>query len=224
MQQTNQILNDRIDAGHLMAGLLERYKDTDSLVLAVPRGGVVVGYQVARGLRLPLDVVVPRKLGAPGDPELAIGAVAPWGNSEPFLDEATIDFFGVSGDYIASETQAQLAEIDRRLNEYRGTTHPPDVRDKTVVIVDDGIATGYTIQAAIEAIKRLEPSKTILAVPVAAPEPVRRLSPLVNEIYTILTPSPFRAVGHWYRNFAQTTDREVVELLKHRRGERKHNH
>jgi predicted phosphoribosyltransferase len=215
------ILEDREDAGRRLAGLLGSYRGTDALILAVPRGGVVVGYQVAKALDLPLDVVVPRKLGAPGEPELAIGAVAPWGDDEGIVDEATLHYLGVSEEYIRRETQAQLAEIGRRLREYRGTTEPPDVQDKTVILLDDGIATGYTIEAAVRTLRRLGPSKIVLAVPVAAIEAAERLSELVDEFHVLATPSPFLAVGQWYVRFDQTTDEEVIALLGKRRSEQR---
>jgi predicted phosphoribosyltransferase len=189
------------------------------MVLAIPRGGVVIGYEVAAELNLPLDVVVPRKLGAPNEPELAIGAIAPWGGDEPIVDQAAISYLRVSYNYIIQETNAQLAEIDRRLHEYRGTTDPPDIKNRPVIIVDDGIATGYTIQAAIISLRKLDPSKIILAVPVAAPDSLNRISALVDEIHVIETPTPFLAVGYWYSQFDQTTDNEVVSLLKRRKAD-----
>lgn len=189
-------------------------------MLAVPRGGVVVGYEVAEALDLPLDVVVPRKLGAPGEPELAIGAVAPWADGEAIVDPSAVRYLGVTESYIRRETEAQLAEIDRRLREYRGTTDPPDVAGKTVIVVDDGIATGYTIQAAIKTLRRLDPARLVLAVPVAAPEAANYLSNLVDEFHALETPTPFLAVGHWYVQFEQTTDEEVTELLQRRRVRR----
>jgi len=213
------IFEDREDAGRRLAGALGAYKGSDALVLAVPRGGVVVGYEVAKGLDFPLDVVVPRKLGAPGEPELAIGAVAPWGDGRAILDEMALRYLGVSDEYIRRETETQLAEIDRRLHEYRGTTEPPDIRGKTVMLVDDGIATGYTIQAAVTALRGLGPSKIVIAVPVAAPEAAERLSRMADEFQALAKPVPFLAVGHWYARFEQTTDEEVVSLLSRRRAE-----
>lgn len=208
------MFKDRQDAGKKLANLLGKYRDSDAVILAVPRGGVVVGYEVAAALNLPLDVVVPRKLGAPGEPELAIGAVAPWGEHKAIIDRSAIDYFGVTQGYIQRETDAQLREIDRRLLKYRGTTDPPDIRGKTVIIVDDGIATGYTLQAAIQSLREMHPLKIVLAVPVAAPEAANRLSHLVDEFHAIETPTPFMAVGSWYEQFAQTSDDEVTALLK----------
>jgi putative phosphoribosyl transferase len=211
------IFADRLDAGRRLAEELAAYHDGNRLVLAVPRGGVVVGYEVAKSLDIPLDVVVPRKLGAPGEPELAIGAVAPWGEREAILDPLAVQYLGVSDEYIRRQTEAQLAEVDRRLREYRGTIDPPNIAGRDVIVVDDGIATGYTVQAAIVSLRQLNPSKIILAVPVASPEALVRLSELADEVYVPVTPTPFLAVGHWYVVFEQTTDEEVLELLGKRR-------
>jgi predicted phosphoribosyltransferase len=213
------LLENRTDAGRKLAGLLSKYAGTDAPVLAIPRGGVVVGYEVAKALGLPLDVVVPRKLGAPGEPELAIGAVASWGDHEWIVDESALRYLRVSDDYMQREVQAQLAEINRRLLEYRGTTDPPNVEGKTVILVDDGIATGYTMQAAVMSLRRLDPARIVLAVPIASPEAAARLSELVDEFCALTTPYPFLAVGHWYVEFGQTTDEEVIELLRKRRSE-----
>jgi predicted phosphoribosyltransferase len=211
------VFEDRRQAGQQLAVLLERYHGSDALVLAVPRGGVVVGYEVAEKLDLALDVVVPRKLGAPNEPELAIGAVSAWGDHEAILDSRAIRYLGVSDEYIEAEIERQIAEINRRLVEYRGDSTQPQVEGRTVIVIDDGIATGYTMKAAIIALNHLNPKELILAVPVAAPEGAEALSQMVDAFYAITTPSPFLAVGHWYGNFDQTTDEEVIELLqKHR--------
>lgn len=206
------IFEDRVDAGRQLAEALEHYKGQDVIVLAVPRGGVVVGYEVARALNAPLDVVIPRKIGAPGQPELAIGAVAI--DEKPFLDHQMIHLLGVSQEYIEAEVRRQKEEIERRRKIYRSDRPFPKLKDKTVILVDDGIATGYTMMAAIHAIRRMQPSKLILAVPVAPPEAVSRLRPLVDELIVLETPEPFFSVGSWYEQFEQTTDEEVIELLK----------
>lgn len=208
------VFENRRDAGRRLAAELDDYQGTNSLVLAVPRGGVVVGYEVAEALDLPLDVVVPRKIGAPDEPELAIGAVAAWGNHEVIIDPASVRYLRVSEDYIKKETRAQMDEIDRRLRSYRGTVEPPQVENRTAILVDDGIATGLTIEAAIRSLRRLNPAKIVLAVPVAASEAVYRLSRLVDEVHVLSTPTPFLAVGHWYAEFEQTTDEEVIDLLR----------
>lgn len=180
----------------------------------------MVGYEIATALDFPLDVVVPRKLGAPDQPELAIGAVAPWNEGNAIIDESAMLYLGVTQFYIQKETENQLAEIDRRLREYRGTTDPPDISGRTVIIVDDGIATGYTMEAAIHSLRKLSPGRVVLAVPVAAPDSLRRISRLVDESYALITPTPFLAVGSWYVEFGQTSDEEVVELLDARRKQK----
>jgi len=212
------LFQNRTEAGRQLASRLSSRRGENVLVLAIPRGGVVVGYEVAQAIGAPLDVVVPRKLGAPGEPELAIGAVATWGDHEIIVDEMTVRYLGVSQEYIEQEARAQMAEIDRRMRAYRGTTEPPDVRDKEVIVVDDGIATGSTMLAAVRALRRLGPRKITVAVPVASPEAVQRLTPEVDEFIALSTPSPFAAVGYWYRDFAQTTDDEVRQLLHRAAG------
>ncbi|MDH7601416.1 MAG: phosphoribosyltransferase [Armatimonadota bacterium] len=209
---------NRSEAGALLAKALEHYKGTDTLVMAIPRGGVVVGYEVATRLKLDLDVIVPRKIPAPGQEELAIGAVASWGNHDIIFDEHAVRFLGISEEYIRQQAEAQLAEVNRRLLAYRGTNQPPDVKNRNVILVDDGIATGYTTRAAIIALKRLQADRVVLAVPVGPPESVEALRPYVDELVCLRTPSPFLAVGYWYRDFRQTTDAEVIELLEKARS------
>ncbi len=213
------VFEDRREAGQKLASLLGKYSGSDALALAIPRGGVVVGYEVARALGLELDVIVPRKLGAPQEPELAIGAISAWGNHEAILDKRAIRVLGVTYDYIEREIESQLDEIDRRLVLYRGDSTPPDVTGRTIIIVDDGIATGYTMQAAVVGLKRLEPKEIVLAVPVAAPEGAETLSRMVDAFYAVTTPTPFLAVGHWYHDFLQTSDTEVIDLLRKQRDE-----
>lgn len=189
----------------------------DCIVLAIPRGGVVVGYYVAEYLKLPMDVIVPRKIPAPGQPELAIGAVASWGDHEPIVDERSVRLLGVTQDYIESEARRQLEEINRRLIAYRGTTDPPDVKDREVILVDDGIATGYTTLAAATAARRLGARSITLAVPVGPPDSVETLRGHVDRLICLRTPSPFMAVGYWYRDFEQVSDSEVIEALRRAR-------
>lgn len=204
------IFRDRHDAGKRLAGALEKYRGTDAIVLAIPRGGVVVGYEVAIALGLSLDVIIPRKIGAPYQPELAIGAI---GDDEYVLDEQTVKYLGVSDQYIAEEIERQKQEIERRWKLYRDDRPFPDLTGKTAIIVDDGIATGHTTIAAARAIRKRKPAKLVLAVPIAPPESVARLKPEVDELIVLDTPEPFFAVGSWYEVFDQTTDEEVVELL-----------
>lgn len=211
------MFEDRQQAGAELAGALERCKGGNSLVLAIPRGGVIVGFEVAKTLGLDLDVIVPRKVRAPFQEELAIGAVVSWGDHERILDEHSITLLGVSEEYIDREVREQLAEINRRLVTYRGTTQPPEVAGRTVILVDDGIATGYTTRAAALATRKLGAEKTILAVPVGPPDSVSALRPFVDDLICLRMPSPFMAVGYWYRNFDQVSDMEVITLLREAR-------
>lgn len=208
------IFENRSEAGKMLASRFASRSKEDLIILAIPRGGVEVGYEVARALGVPLDIIVPRKIGAPGEPELAIGAVASWGDHEVYLDETMVRYLGVSQDYIDREAKAQLEEIDRRLKAYRGTNEQPNVKDKDAVVVDDGIATGSTMIAAVRALKRMGPRSITIAVPVASPEAISRLKAEVDEFIALDAPSPFMAVGYWYRDFQQTTDEEVRDLLR----------
>ena len=209
---------DRRHAGKQLAAALRQYHKTESVTLAIPRGGVVVGYEVAVELELALDVIVPRKIGAPGQPELAIGAVASWGDHDFIVDEKSVRYLGVSQSYIEREVDLQLTEVKRRLQAYRGTAVPPSVEGQSVILVDDGIATGYTTRAAALALRNLKASRIILAVPVAPEESLRAITPYVNEIVCLRTPDPFMAVGYWYQDFAQISDDEVIALLEKARS------
>ena len=217
--QANPFEN-RQQAGRELAAALERYRGTDSVVLAIPRGGVVVGYEVANALDLELDVVVPRKIGAPDQPELAIGAVASWGDHDIILDEQAVRYLSVSQSYIEREVAGQLSEIARRLLAYRGTSEPPKIEGRSVILVDDGIATGYTTRAAALALRNLKASQIILAIPVGPPDSLSAIRPYVDEIICLKTPYPFMAVGYWYQDFEQVADGEVIALLKAARSRR----
>ena len=181
----------------------------------------MVGYEVALKLDLDLDVIVPRKIGAPGQPELAIGAVASWGDHARILDESSIRYLRVSQDYIDREVSEQLAEVNRRLFAYRETAEPPNVEGRTVLLVDDGIATGYTTRAAALALRRLKASRVVLAVPVGPPDSMETVGRDVDEFVCLATPHPFFAVGYWYRDFLQVSDDEVVRLLRMARERRR---
>jgi predicted phosphoribosyltransferase len=213
-----QPFENRQQAGVELALAMDDLKGTDSIVLAIPRGGVVVGYEVASALGLELDVIVPRKIPAPGQEELAIGAVASWGDHERIMDEHSVRFLGVSEDYIERQVQIQLDEVNRRLQAYRGTTEPPNVAGRNVILVDDGIATGYTTRAAAVALRRLGAGYVVLAVPVGPPDSIEMLRPFVDELICLRTPTPFMAVGYWYRDFRQVSDPEVIELLERTRS------
>ncbi len=208
------LFENRQHAGRELARSLEQFRGSGAIVLAIPRGGVIVGFEVSRALDLKLDVIVSRKIGAPDQPELAIGAVASWGDHDAILDKKLISMLNVSRDYIEHEAQMQLSEINRRLNAYRGTLDPPEVKNKSVLLVDDGIATGYTIRAASVALRNLGASRIILAVPVAPQDSLNDISPYFDDIICLKTPYPFFAVGYWYKDFTQVTDDEVIALIR----------
>lgn len=218
MNGSTEPFENRQQAGRALARALEHHRGTNSLVLAIPRGGVVVAYEVAAALDLELDVIVPRKIGAPSQPELAIGAVASWGDHQVILDEQSVRILGVTQDFIEREVQEQLAEVTRRLLAYRESAEPPNVQDRPVILVDDGIATGYTTRAAALALRNLKASSITLAVAVAPPGSLDAICPDVDEIVCLMRPYPFLAVGYWYRDFAQVSDSEVIALLQRARS------
>lgn len=204
--------HDRSDAGRALAEALRGLEDeSDVVVLALPRGGVPIGYEVAQALGAPLDVFVVRKLGVPGHEELAMGAIASGGAR--VLNTEVVELAHVSPATIEAATHRELRELERREHAYRGDRPPLELRDRTVVIVDDGLATGSTMRAAVLALRALQPRRIIVAVPVAARETCDMLLPEVDDVVCAWTPEPFHAVGLWYEDFEQTTDDEVRELL-----------
>jgi predicted phosphoribosyltransferase len=204
---------DRRDAGRQLAARLQHYAGRDDLlVLALPRGGVPVAYEVARALDAPLDLFLVRKLGVPGHEELAMGALASGGVR--VLNQGVIDALGISPDEVEAVARAEEQELQRRLRAYRGDRPPPEVRGQTVVLVDDGLATGSTMRAAVTALRRQGPAAIVVAVPVGAASTCAALAEEADEVVCALTPEPFYAVGLWYRNFTQTTDEEVRRLLE----------
>jgi predicted phosphoribosyltransferase len=188
----------------------------DTLVLALPRGGVPVGFEVAHALGAPLEVFVVRKLGVPWHEELAMGAIASGGVR--VLDPDLIRAARVSEEEVERVTATERAELARREKQYRGDRPFPDVHGKTVILVDDGLATGATMRAAVAALRQEGPARTVVAVPVAAPQACDALRDIADEIVCVETPEDFQAVGLWYEEFAQTTDEEVHELLDRARG------
>jgi len=207
------VFKNRADAGRrLVPGLLP-YKRQNPLVLALPRGGVPVAYEVATALDAPLDIVVVRKLGAPGRPELGIGAVVDGDHAQSVLNDDMLRLLEVSDEYLEAEVARQLQEIRRRQQLYRGG-HPPEaVCGRTVIIVDDGIATGGSMRAALRAIRRGGADKLVVAVPVAPPETIAWLRQEADDVVCLSTPVRFEAVGQFYQDFRQTTDEEVMRLL-----------
>ena len=202
---------DRRHAGAVLASQVQHLAGSPSVVLALPRGGVPVGYEVARALGIPLDVFVVRKLGLPGHPELAMGAIASGGVR--VMNEDVVALYRPSAAAIEAVTRAELIEIERRERAYRARQQPLPIEGRTVILVDDGLATGSTMRAAVLAIRRLRPARVIVAVPVGARDTCEALREVADEVVCALTPDPFSAVGLWYVDFSQTTDEEVRHLL-----------
>jgi predicted phosphoribosyltransferase len=203
---------DRRDAGRFLATKLTAHANRpDVLVLALPRGGVPVAAEVARALGAPLDVFLVRKLGVPGHEELAMGAIATGGVR--VLNEEVVRALRIPTHVIDTVTAGEQAELSRRERLYRGARPPIDVRDRTVILVDDGLATGATMHAAVRALRQQRPARIVVAVPIAPPETCEELSKEVDEVICAVTPEPFYAVGLWYEDFSQTTDNEVRDLL-----------
>lgn len=204
--------HDRSDAGRALAADLAPYAGRPGLlVLALPRGGVPVAYEVARALGAPLDVFLVRKLGLPGHEEFAMGAIASGGLR--LLNDDVIREFGVTPAEIAAVSAAEELELERRERQYRADRPMPTVAGRTVILVDDGLATGSTMRAAVLALRQQRPAHIVVAVPVAAAETCEEFRGLVDDIVCAATPDPFYAVGLWYEDFSQTTDDEVRELL-----------
>jgi len=217
MLQGELPFEDREDAGRRLAERLARYRDERPVVFALPRGGVPVGYEISRSLGAPLDVFVARKLGAPGQPEFGIGAVAPGGVR--VLNGNVVERLGIPADYLEAVTRKETAEVERRLRHFRGGLPEPEVRGRTVILVDDGLATGVTARAAVEALRRLGPRRLVLAAPVCAAQTAEQLGPEVDELVCLAAPPDLGAIGFWYRNFEQTSDEEVIGLLERARRE-----
>jgi putative phosphoribosyl transferase len=204
---------DRAEAGRVLAGHLAHWRGQPGvLVLALPRGGVPVGYEVARSLDAPLDVFLVRKLGVPGHPELAMGALASGGVR--VINEDVVSPLQIPGRAIDDVTRSEQVELQRREAAYRGQRPAPEVRDRVAILVDDGLATGSTMRAALTALRLLAPRRLIVAVPVGAPQVCQELQALADEVVCALMPPAFRAVGLWYDDFSETTDEEVRAYLE----------
>lgn len=209
-----KFFTNRSEAGRFLARMLKQYaNDPNVVVLALPRGGVPVAYEVAQALKAPLDVFVVRKLGLPGYEEYGMGAIASGGIR--VLNEQIVSYLQISDEVVDEITALELSELERRERLYRGTRAPVDVTGRTVIIVDDGMATGSTMRAAVKALRKKKPRQIVVAVPVGERNTCESFN---NEIDTMavcaITPEPFEAVGLWYRNFHQTTDAEVQQLLE----------
>jgi putative phosphoribosyl transferase len=218
MMYERPLFADRADAGRRLAAALAHLKDSHPLVLALPRGGVPVAFEVARALGAELDLLFVRKLGAPGHPELGIGAVVDGAAPHAVLNDEVVRMLMSSRDYVRSELGRQLAEIERRRHAYLGDRAPISVAGRTVIVVDDGIATGGTVKAALQGVRRSKPARLVLAVPVAPAEALAELRGDCDELVCLAAPDPFHAVGAHYGDFTQTEDAEVVELLARARA------
>lgn len=207
------LFENRMDAGQKLAQKLLNYANrSDVIILALPRGGVPVAFEVAKVLHAPLDIFLVRKLGVPGHEELAMGAIASGGVLA--LNHSVVEVLDISDELIDRAAAKEHQELERRERAYRGDRPKPEVRHRTVILVDDGLATGASMRAAVMALRTQEPARIVVAVPTAAPETCQAFEDEVDEIICAVTPEPFWGVGAWYRDFSQTTDAEVRHLLK----------
>ena len=213
VSREEKAFRDRTEAGHILAEHLADFAGPDAVVMAIPRGGVVVGGVIADDLKCDLDVVVVRKLGAPDNPELAIGSLME-GADEPYINKRIVRDLGVGRRYIEEETERQKLEAQRRAQAYRGDRPKPDIAGRTIIVADDGIATGATMISSIRGVAAQDPGRTIVALPVGPPENVDRIAMMVDDLVCLSTPAFFAAVGQFYENFGQTTDEEVIEILE----------
>jgi putative phosphoribosyl transferase len=216
----NATFRDRTTAGRVLSEQLRSYARSDLLVLGLPRGGVPVAYEIADSLGAPLDVFVVRKLGVPGQEELAMGAIAAGGVR--VLDWTTINALGIPQGTIDDVAKREARELVRRERQYRGQRQAPRMTGRTVMLVDDGLATGSTMRAAVDALRAYHPSKIIVAIPVAPADVCEQLRPLVDDLICSMMPEPFYAVGLWYDDFSPVTDRDVRHLLARAAEDREH--
>lgn len=206
-------LSDRVAAGRLLAAALTDFDhQPDVIVLALPRGGVPVAAEIARALQVRLDLMLVRKLGVPGNEELAMGAIAS-GNVQ-VLNEHVLRYLDLPAAAIAAATERETRELRRREQAYRGNRPPPRLQGRRVILVDDGLATGATMRAAIQAVRQMSPAAIIVALPVGAPESVAEVAKLVERMVCLFTPDPFSSIGQWYGEFGQVSDSEVQDLLQ----------
>jgi putative phosphoribosyl transferase len=205
------MFKDRKEAGRLLAKALSEYKDKNPVILAIPRGGVVVAYEVAKALNAPLDLIIPRKISAPDQPELAIGAVTEDGTT--ILNQDILQYLRVPDDYIKAEVKRQEEEIKRRIQKYLGDKPRVPIKGKIVILIDDGVATGATIRAAIASIRKRKPALIVLAIPVGPIDTIEELRKDADRVICLMTPEPFFAIGQFYENFEQTSDEEVIQIL-----------
>ncbi len=206
------LFQDRSDAGRLLVKKLSVFRNSSAIVLALPRGGVVIGYQIAKSLKLPLSVIVSRKIGSPNNPEFGIGAVSE--NDSVVLDQDSIKSVKVSRAELNALIEKEKKEVEHRIELFRKGEPLLSMKGKTVIIVDDGLATGVTAKAAIGSVEKLHPQKVVFAAPVCAADSVVELQPRLDQVICLYAPVTMGAIGAYYRDFSQTTDREVLSLLK----------
>jgi putative phosphoribosyl transferase len=205
------MFKDRTDAGVKLSEKLEKFKNENAIVLAIPRGGIITAYETIKKFRFEWDLIIPRKIGLPHNKEIAIGAISLDGTY--IFNEKYINALNISQEYIKNEIFEQTGEIKRRLIKYKRNENFPDVKNKIVILIDDGIATGFTIQAAIKSIINHSAKKIILATPVAPQDTISLLEKIVDEVICLIIPDEFHAVGLFYKNFEQTTDEEVFNII-----------
>ncbi len=208
------MFRNRTDAGERLAPALQHLKGRHPVVLALPRGGVPIGAIVADALDAPLDLVLVRKIGAPGNPELAAGAVVDGTAPVTVLNQDVVDLMRISDSYLAEETDRQLKEIARRRQVYLGDRPRPQIEGRTVIVIDDGIATGATVRAALQAVRKANPDHLVLAVPVASPDVIASLRTLADETVCLETPEFLGAIGAYYLDFRQVSDNDVKDVLE----------
>jgi predicted phosphoribosyltransferase len=206
------MFRNREEAGKKLAEKLLKYKKDKPIIFAIPRGGVVVAYEVAKKLKADLDIIIPRKIGAPYEPELAIGAVTEDGTI--ILNEDLVKELGISKEYIKEEASRQIEEIKRRMKFYRKGKEHKDVKNRSIIIIDDGIATGATMKAAVISLKKKHPKKIIIAVPVAPVDSINEMKKIADEVICLEEHKIFGAIGNFYHDFRQVEDEEVINLLK----------
>lgn len=207
------IFKNRKEAGRKLTAKLKDFQDKKNLiVLAIPRGGLVIGKELSRTLNCPLDIIVTKKIGAPGNPELAIGAVGARG--EPVVNQALAQQVGADKKYLEKEIASRQIEVKRRIKEYRGDKPTVNLKDKVVIITDDGVATGATMEAAVEVVRQQEPKEIIVAVPVTARDSLKKLEEKADGVIYLDAPLMFFAVGQFYQEFGQVSDKEVKEILR----------
>jgi putative phosphoribosyl transferase len=210
----HEVFADRAEAGARLADRLRHFEDERPVVLALPRGGVPVAYEVARALAAPLDLVLVRKIGAPFQPELAIGAVVDGDRPELVVNRELVEDYRIPESYLEKERERQVAEIERRRQLYLAGRPRAPVANRTAIVIDDGIATGATMEAALRATRNAQPRRLVLAVPVAPPDTIERLRPEVDEVVCLMMPAFLGAIGSFYRDFRQLGDDEVIDLLE----------